>query len=638
MVRTFHVFKALSPLSVRAARLAVATLSTLLVLTTLAVAPSRIVRAQSPNPRLYDMGSPTLTDLWVDQTTGSDANSGASPSEALRTVAEAWGRIPIGTPLTATGYRIMLAAGEYTDDVPNYWESRYGTFACPVVLQAANPGTATFQNLNFFDCRYLYLIGIRSTSGGGDVVHFEACDYVLLRECTITGTGDIFNYDAPQETLKVNQSQYLFVEGCDISGAFDNAVDCVAVQYGHFVGNRIHRSADWCMYLKGGSAYIRVEGNEFYDGGTGGFTAGQGTGFEFMQSPWLHYEAYDIKFIDNIVHDTDGAGMGVNGGYNILLAHNTLYRVGRRSHALEFAFGLRSCDGDADRCRNYLAQGGWGTAERSDGTNEQPIPNRNVYVYNNLLYNPAGFRSEFQHFAIYGPRTPGSGSNIASPARADVNLQIRGNVIWNGPTDLPLGIEDSDQGCQAGNATCGEAQLRADNAINTIEPQLVDPDHGDYRAMTGNAVFSFATQTIPAFPGGDRPSTPSTPEGVLANAVTRDYFGDLRTGAQIPGAIAGSSTGGGGGGGGATTFDASGAVRKRARTFEGVLITFTLVAGTGAVPDPVLTDANGEWRQSGFAEGATYRATPSLSGFVFKPASRDFGGPTTDLNFKPKRR
>ena len=59
---------------------------------------------------------------------------------------------------------------------------------------------------------------------------------------------------------------------------------------------------------------------------------GQGTGLQFMTAPWLHYEAYGIRVVNNIVHDTEGAGLGVNGGYNVLIAWNTLYRVGRRSH------------------------------------------------------------------------------------------------------------------------------------------------------------------------------------------------------------------------------------------------------------------------------------------------------------------
>lgn len=60
----------------------------------------------------------------------------------------------------------------------------------------------------------------------------------------------------------------MYIENCDISGAWDNAVDFVAVQQGHVVGSRIHRAGDWAMYAKGGSAYLTITGNEFFAAGT----------------------------------------------------------------------------------------------------------------------------------------------------------------------------------------------------------------------------------------------------------------------------------------------------------------------------------------------------------------------------------
>lgn len=344
-----------------------------------------LVHAQSLVPQYYDIGSPTLTDIWVDPVSGSDGNSGATRAQALRTVTEAWNRIPVGTPLTTTGYRIMLVAGTYPESsLPNFWESRHGTYQFPILIQAADGrGTATLGgDLNVFDTRYLYLLDLNIVPDPpGDAFHCERCDHILLRGLVMNGG----NQREAQETVKVNQSQYLYIEDSDISRAWDNAIDFVAVQYGHIQGNRIYSAGDWCMYLKGGSAYFRVEGNEIYDCGTGGFTAGQGSGFEFMVSPWLHYEAYDIKFFNNVIHDTEGAGMGVNGGYNILLAYNTLYRVGRRSHVIEVVFGLRGCDGDTVQCGSHLRAGGWGTT--TVGVQE-PIPDRNVYIYNNIVYNP----------------------------------------------------------------------------------------------------------------------------------------------------------------------------------------------------------------------------------------------------------
>jgi len=428
------------------------------------------------NPLLpaYDIGSPTLTQIWVDPTLGNDARGGASRAEAVRTLSEAWRRVPVGVALSQ-GVQINLVAGTYSESVvPNYWENRYGTQAAPIIVRAADgAGTARLPTVNVFGCRHLSFEGLDISAGGGDVLHFEACTHVLLRNTTVRGTGTIATYAVPQEALKMNQCQYVYIENCDISGAWDNAIDFVAVQYGHVVGSRIHRAGDWAMYAKGGSASLTIMGNEFFDAGTGGFTAGQGTGFEFMTAPWLQYEAYDITFTHNVIHDTQGAGIGVNGGTNIVMANNTMYRVGSRSHVIEVVFGSRSCDGNAAKCTTYLAQGGWGT---NIPGRDEPIPNKNVVIRDNIVLNPDGFQSRWQHFAIATPRTPSPGSNIPSPARADDGLQIFGNVIWNGSVGHSLGIE------QQGLA----ADVAARNAINTVRPVLVDPARGDYRVVTGS--------------------------------------------------------------------------------------------------------------------------------------------------------
>jgi hypothetical protein len=494
---------------------------------------SRLAFAAASLLPAFDMGppagAPAFNQIWVDPAAGNDANGGGSRALAVRTLSEAWRRVPINVDLS-TGFQINLMAGTYSESsVPIYWESRHGTQSAPVILKAIDgDGTARLPNMNVYDCRHLYLLGLDISSGGGDVLHLDSCSNILVRGTTIRGVGDIPSYAVPQETLKVNQSQYIYVENCDISGAWDNAVDFVAVQYGHVVGSRIHRAGDWAMYAKGGSASLIVAGNEFYDAGTGGFTAGQGTGFEFMVSPWLQYEAYDIKFINNVVHDTQGAGFGVNGGYNILMAYNTLYRVGSRSHVIEVGFGSRSCDGNQAACRSYLAQGGWGTAVVGG---DEPIPNRNVFIYDNVVSNPDGYASQWQQFAVAEPRAASIGSNIPSPARADTNLQIRGNVIWNGRADHPLGIPQPVLA----------AEVLAFNAINTVRPVLIDPAHGNFALAP--SVVAPAALAIPDFTWSDAPTRPAPPVGLLSNAVAYAFSGSPRTTPTSVGAFGVAVTG-----------------------------------------------------------------------------------------------
>lgn len=493
--------------------------------------------------------NPSLIRLFVNPTTGNDSNTGLSKARALRTLSAAWNKIPSNGTAVAPpdadlsknvtsinkGYLINLAPGTYLeyDHIPNYFESKHGTFDAPIII--LGPKTAVLQGyINIFDCSHFYMIGMTVRPLSGDVVHCEKCDHVLFRKVTMTGRNpDTFG---TQETLKINQSQYVYIEKCNISGAWDNAIDFVAVQYGHVVQNRIHNAGDWCAYAKGGSAYLRYEGNRFYNCGTGGFTAGQGTGFEYMQFPWLQYEAYDIKFFNNIVHHTDGAAVGINGGYNILVSYNTFYHVGRRSHGIEVVFGIRSCDGDTSGCQGNRNLGGWGPISVSV---EEPIPNRNVIIANNVLYNPLGFQSTWQHFAIYDPRTPSMNSNIPSPARTDTGLVIRGNILWNGPENLPLGL--GDQACTALNPTCNEAQVQSDNKINNFStmsaPLLKNPPMGDYRPISGGSIMATNSVAADAFTNDGRPE--KVPVGDLENTITADFSGTPRlTNGGPPGAYA----------------------------------------------------------------------------------------------------
>jgi hypothetical protein len=497
--------------------------------------------AQSLTPYAYDIGSPSVVDYYIDPVTGSDSNSGLSASAAWRTVQHGWGIIPQSATLSQ-GFRFNLMNGDYgSDELPNYWELRNGSATHPIIIQAASGQTAVrfVRDINMANVSYFYLININITpTPAGDAFHCERCDHLLIRGCVLNGGGTA---DGAHETLKVNQSQYVYIENNNISNADDNNIDFVGVQYGHIIGNRIHDALDWCAYVKGGSAYIRIESNELFNCGTGGITVGQGSGFQFMTSPWIHYEAYDVKVINNIVHDVEGAAFGVNGGYNALIAHNTAYRVGSRSHLLEVVFGERTCDGQVEgaseaSCSAYNGAGGWGGGQVR--LTPDPIGNRNVMILNNVLYNPAGVTAP-QHFAIYGPRTPAAGANLSTPQRTDLNLRIAGNVIWNGSNGTALGIEDSEQGCQSSNSGCNEAQLLADNTINTLEPELNAPEADDLRPGEGSNLLSVIPASLLAFPGGDREGTPLAPEGVLSNFFSRDLSGAEAEGVRTVGAFIG---------------------------------------------------------------------------------------------------
>lgn len=470
----------------------------------------------------YSIGEFEGIDIWVDPVSGNDANDGHDRDHAMQTVNAAWQAIPSGTQLQ-TGYRVRLVAGSYSQATSvNYWEDRHGTASAPVIVEAADGAhTATFEgDINMFDVSHFALIGV-DIVGEGDAFHCESCDHILISDAELSGGADA------HETVKFNQSQHVYIEYSDIHGADDNAIDFVAVQYGHVIGSRIHDAQDWCMYAKGGSAYITFSGNEVFDCGTGGITAGQGTGFEFMVAPFLNYEAYGIQIVNNVVHDTEGAGLGVAGGFNVMFAYNTLYNVGTRSHLVEFVHGRRGCDGAIATCTANHDAGGWGSAD-----NEEPmIPNRHISFVDNIIVNPAGVQSEWQQIQVDGPLQPVASSGVPSPSLADDDLRIEGNIIWNGPADHPLGLGD---GCADTNATCNETQLRAANAINTIEPRLRDPANGDYMLADESRAQLIAAVDVPAFIWDGTPLT--VPVLVQEADVSTDFAGVARVDGGPPGA------------------------------------------------------------------------------------------------------
>jgi hypothetical protein len=516
----------------------------------------------------YDIGSPVLQDVWVDPVHGDDGRSGASSAEALRTLGADWGLIP--PTLTLTGYQVNLLPGDYPceGDCINFFSERAGKREFPIILKAVQgPGTVTLRGgLNLLRVSYLYLLDLTLWAGneagaafGNNVLHIEQADHVLLRNLTLRGPEGCITDDCNdmQEVLKVNQSQYVYLEDSDLSGTYQTVVDLVSVQHGHLVGNVIHRSGGRGAYLKGGSAYFLIANNEFYDCREAAVQAGEGSNLAFMRWPWLQYESYDVKIINNVMHDIRGAGLSVAGSFNVLMAYNTLYNVGQDDESgrpwplLQVIHGSRVCvpaeefgaeSGTRVRCQQQLDAGGWGTAEPGDENGGEWIPNRNVYVYNNLFYNP-GSGTRYVHFVVNGPVIPpAQAHNIPSPSQADTNLVIQGNVIWNalreGTGILGDNNGSGNVGCGPDHPTCNESLLLEQNTINEFRPQLVDPANGDFRPVPAGNVFAVQALSIPDFSWADAPTQPAVPAGALSNAVAFDRAGNLRVSAGPPGAYA----------------------------------------------------------------------------------------------------
>ena len=521
----------------------------------------------SSSDDFYEIGSPSLIDLYISPS-GSDDDDGLSRDTPLKTIGAAWAKIPQDV-LNTTGYQINLLPGQYPceGDCMNYFSERHGTYAFPILLKAADgPGTVTLLGgLNIVDVSYLYLLDLALEAGqeagaafGNNVLHIEKGDHILMRGLVLLGPQKCITDTCNdiQEVLKINQSQYIYLEQSELSGTYQTVLDYFSVQYGHILANHIHLSGGRCAYLKGGSAYVRVEGNLFSDCVEAGFQAGESSNLAFMQTPWLHYEAYDIKVVNNIFRNIQGAGLSVTGGYNILMAYNTLYRVGLEDAAgrawplIQIIHGRRGCyaadefageNGTQARCQDVLDQGGWGTSALGDENGGEWIPNFNIFIINNLFYNPdAGTR--YVQFVVNGPLTPpGEVKNIPIPSRTDENLVIRSNVIWNKPIEDGGLLGDNNGsgniGCQDDNPSCNPAQLLAENTINAFEPQLVDPMNGNFHPTTDSNLLTIQAVPIFDFSWADAPDNPVVPPGNPDNQVALDYDAQPRPASGTVGAF-----------------------------------------------------------------------------------------------------
>jgi hypothetical protein len=322
---------------------------------------------------------------------------------------------------------------------------------------------------------------------------------VTLDHVTLRGDG-------AQETIKINQSSDVTVTDSDISGAGDNNFDAVAVRRIKLLRNHFHDAEDWCAYAKGGSTEVIVRGNLFSECGTGGFTAGQGTGMQFMASPFTHYEASSVLIEGNSVRDTEGAAFGVGGGANVLIRRNIATRIGSRSHVLEVGYGSRSCDGrpgDAgrSRCASYIRAGGWGTTVVDDGDNFIRIPNRNVLIYDNVISNPVNQASQWQVFSVAGAR-PGASGGVPRGRRADDGLRIVGNAIYDGGPEHSLGLGNGD--CRSGSS-CAPARVLANNEINGRIPTVTQRSDGWLEVSGWAASLPIHKPPAPTLNGRVRP-------------------------------------------------------------------------------------------------------------------------------------
>jgi hypothetical protein len=96
---------------------------------------------------------------------------------------------------------------------------------------------------------------------------------------------------------------------------------------------------------------------------------------------------------------------------------------------------------------------------------------------------------------------------------------------------MPLGVEDGSEGCQPDNPTCNATQLRAENAINSIEPVFTDPSSNDFTPFS-DWLSEYIGYAIPDFAW----DLAEIPAGQTDNLISSDIAGNERSNSS-PGAV-----------------------------------------------------------------------------------------------------
>lgn len=153
---------------------------------------------------------------------------------------------------------------------------------------------------------------------------------VTIRNCTITATA--------ADAIKSYRADDLKIEYCEIGPTglqqHDNAegIDIIASVKVLIRGCVIENTATNGIYLKGGTRDGMIERCLVRHTGHGGILLGQDTDPEYMRDH-ARFEAINCTAQNNIIVDTQTAGLGTYSGQNIAFVNNTLLDTAKSGQA-----------------------------------------------------------------------------------------------------------------------------------------------------------------------------------------------------------------------------------------------------------------------------------------------------------------
>ncbi len=245
---------------------------------------------------------------------------------------QAYASLPAAVAVVQPGDTILIHAGTYPGGLQ--FSNLQGTASQWITIRNVPGETVVFEGggnaIQLSDPAYLRLEGLIfqhqtgngfNTDDGGSYAtpaHHVVFDGCIFRDISATGNNDL---------LKLSGLDSFVVRNCQFlnGAAGGSGADMVGCHSGVFANNYFENQGSNCIQAKGGTAWIRIEGNFFKDGGQRALNLGGSTGLQFFRPDTAHYEAAHLQVYANIFVGS-WAPIAYTGAVHVAVVNNTFYQ------------------------------------------------------------------------------------------------------------------------------------------------------------------------------------------------------------------------------------------------------------------------------------------------------------------------
>jgi parallel beta-helix repeat protein len=207
----------------------------------------------------------------------------------------------------------------------------------------------------------IYSVFLQTDWEQGAIPAGHGASDVLLEDCKLHGSGrDVVKVTPKSQRLRVRRCEIFnsgasYAPGTPLDVKNAEGIDNVNADGMVVEDSYIHDIATSCLYFKGGARNALIQRNRLENCGLGGVLVGFDTSPEFfdLQSNPAYFEAISSTVINNIIRNTDYAGIGLYASQGSKIYHNTLIDTARVGHAaLYFGVTLQDFEPQALRPAN----------------------------------------------------------------------------------------------------------------------------------------------------------------------------------------------------------------------------------------------------------------------------------------------